>query len=362
MNCPARYDAGLDMWVVEDPEEVRAVLLDHETFRPDNALTAHTPLMPPALRILSTVGFSLPPTLANNSTSSHRTIRQAVARFLSPGRVREAEALSRELNRRHLAATREALEQGATADLVEMVTGPVPALVMADLLGLAALDVPALKRWSRDSLELFWGWPGPERQEELAHGAAEFYAWLREQTSAARRDGGDDLFGALVALGLSEEEVCGIGYFLLIAGQETTTQLISAVLHRLLGEPDRWRALGHHPALAADVVEEQLRQDSSVSTWRRRSSRTAAVGGTAVPAAAPVLLRLTGTGGPGDLAFGAGIHRCLGAHLARTEARVAVAEAAVALPHAARVEEDPPMVELLSFRAPQRVLIRSGPR
>ena len=65
-------------------------------------------------------------------------------------------------------------------DLVEAIAAEPPALVLLEMLGLHDVDVPALKAWSRESLELFWGWPDEDRQLELAHSAAEFYGWLRK--------------------------------------------------------------------------------------------------------------------------------------------------------------------------------------
>ena len=301
-GCPARYDEELGYWVVDDPALAREVLLDPATFRPDNAVLAHTPLSVKALRVLSGVGFALPPTLANNAGESHRPIRAAVARFFSPARVAAVEPLARELTAARVAEATKALERDGQVDLVQAVAAEPPALVVLDMLGLTEVDVPALKAWSLDSLELFWGWPDEDRQLELAHSAAEFYAWLRSRTTAARRDPGDDLFGVLVALGLTDEEVCAVGYFLLIAGQETTTQLISTTFHRTL-------LAGGSPA---EVVEDVLREASSVPTWRRVTAGPAVVGDVELPGGAPVLLGLTGHGGPADLAFGIGIHRCLG--------------------------------------------------
>src|SRR5437867_862037 len=103
-GCPVRYDEALGYWVVDDPALAREVLLDPQTFRPDNAVLAHTPLSVKALRVLSGVGFALPPTLANNAGESHRPIRAAVARFFSPARVAAVEPLTRELNAVRVAA------------------------------------------------------------------------------------------------------------------------------------------------------------------------------------------------------------------------------------------------------------------
>ncbi|MFF1816330.1 hypothetical protein ACFVWG_03495 [Kribbella sp. NPDC058245] len=337
-GCPARYDAELGYWVVDDPAQVRAVMLDPTTFRPDNAVLAHTPLSVKALRVLSSVGFALPPTLANNGGESHRAIRAAVARFFSPARVAAVEPLTRSLLTSRAAAASSRLAAGEQVDLVQAVAAEPPALVLLHLLGLRDVPVDALQAWSLDSLELFWGWPDEDRQLELAHSAAEFYAWLRIRAVA-----GDDLFGVLVELGLTVEEVCAVGYFLLIAGQETTTQLISAAFHR---------ALTGAPASVEDVLAEA----SSVPTWRRTTAEAASVGDVELPAGAQVLLGLSGHGGPADLAFGVGIHRCLGAGLARLETRVAL-ECAADLLSAVRLSEEPPMIELLSFRAPKRLLI-----
>ncbi|WP_406050987.1 hypothetical protein [Kribbella sp. NBC_00889] len=344
-GCPARYDEELGYWVVDNPAEAREVLLDPATFRPDNAVLAHTPLSVKALRVLSAVGFALPPTLANNAGESHRSIRAAVARFFSPARVAAVEPLARELTAARVAAATRALAAGEHVDLVQAVAAEPPALVVLEMLGLADVDVPALKAWSLDSLELFWGWPDEDRQLELAHSAAEFYGWLRKRVVQATED---DLFGVLVGLGLTDEEVCAVAYFLLIAGQETTTQLISTAFHRTIGRR------------SADGVEEVLREASSVPTWRRVTSRPAVIGDVEVPAGVPVLLGLTGHGGPADLAFGIGIHRCLGAGLARLEARVALECAADLLATVSLVEE-PPMIELLSFRAPKRLLVGLQP-
>ncbi|MFC0628843.1 hypothetical protein [Kribbella deserti] len=350
-TCPARYDEELGLWVITEPAVVREVLLDPDTFRPDNAVLAHTPLGVPALRILSAVGFALPPTLANNAGPSHRPIRQAVARFFSPARVAAVEPLTRRLLTERLTAVGARLAEGGTADLVEAVAAEPPALVLLDMLGLTEVDVPALKRWSRDSLELFWGRPSPERQVELAHSAAAFYWWLRQRVIEARKDPGEDLFGVLTGLELADEEICAVAYFLLIAGQETTGQLISAAFHRYLGTT---------VADPAEAVEEVLREVSSVPTWRRVTAAPTSAGATQLPEGAGVLLGLTGHGGPADLAFGVGIHRCLGAGLARLEARVALEAAAGLLP-LIRLTETPELIDLLSFRAPARLEVEVAP-
>lgn len=166
------------------------------------------------------------------------------------------------------------------------------------------------------------------------------------------------MFGVLVELGLSDEEVRAVAYFLLIAGQETTTQLISTAFQRIItadpADPaDASAALSDFAAL----VEQVLRESSSVPTWRRVTAEAVSIGGTELPAGAPVLLGLSGHGGPADPAFGLGVHRCLGAGLARLETRVALECAGPLLAAVRAVEVEPPMIDLLSFRAPARLLV-----
>lgn len=357
MTCPVRHDHRTGMWLVEDPSLVRAVLLNADAFSPDNALTAHTPLSLPALRTLASAGFALPPTLANNATASHRAIRRVVARFFGPARVRAAMPLTRRLATTRLAEALDVLAAGEHVDLAEMVARDVPALVLLDLLGVADIDVAALKRWSADSLELFWGRPTSGEQERLATTAAEFYTWLRYRTCEARRSPADDLFGRLAAIDLTDEEICAAAYFVLIAGQETTTQLISAAFHQLISDSVRWRSIGRSPGLAGPAIETVLAENSPVCTWRRTATRDVTLGQERIAAGSPLLLALTGVGGSSSLAFGVGAHRCLGAALARMEARVAVEEASGLLPNLRLSERHPPMIELLSFRAPSRVLV-----
>lgn len=205
-----RHDPDAGAWVVEDPGAVRAILLDPVAFPPDNALTAHTPLRPNALRTLASVGFSLPPALANNASPTHRPIRRLVAGLFSPARVAAVEPRIQDLASSAVATVRPELDRTGRADLVALLADVVPVTVLLEMLGLDELsgDVGRLKRWSQDSLELFWGWPDGERQQELAASAAEFYAMLRLRTSTARRSPGSDLFGQLVRLGISDEEVC----------------------------------------------------------------------------------------------------------------------------------------------------------
>lgn len=369
--------------VVRDPDAVRDVLHRPADFSPANALVAVTPLEGPALRVLQRVRFALPPVLASNDTDTHAGIRKVVAGFFTPATVAAMEPRIRELAQEAARNAADRLDSSGHVDLVQTVAAFPPAVVMFELLGLPVRDLAALKRWGLDSMELFWGWPDEDRQLELANSAAAFYVWLRKLVAESRTAPGRNLFKSLAEHGLSTPEMCSLGYFLLIAGQETTTQLISTTLFRLLegSAPGDWKDAASE-AGSKSMVRHVLATESSVPTWRRVAAHDTNLAGSPIPAGTEILLELSGNqvtspSGPErlpsstqadlrgsstayGLVFGSGIHRCLGAKLAELEAAVIVQETAAALPGIQLHEREPEWIRFLSFQAPRTVTVING--
>jgi len=166
-------------------------------------------------------------------------------------------------------------------------------------------------------------------------------------------------------------------FFLLVAGQETTSQFLTLLMHRLAGEPAVLAGLCTGTVRVEDVVEEGLRLVPPIVTWRRVTARDTAVAGMPAPAGTSIVLWLAQAGRdpaltaeparfrpgqPGSrrhLAFGAGAHRCLGAQLARMESAVVVAETAALLRRVAVVRA-PRCPDNLSFRMPDAFLVTAG--
>jgi cytochrome P450 len=371
--------------VVRDEDIVREVLHRPAEFSPANALVAVTPLTGPALRVLQRVRFALPPVLASNDTDTHAGIRKVVAGYFTPATVAALEPRIRQLAREAAARTAAQLDRAGAVDLVQTVAAFPPAVIMLELLGLPVRDLAALKRWGLDSMELFWGWPDETRQLELAHSAADFYLWLRRLVAESVTAPGRNLFKSLAGHGLSTPELCSLGYFLLIAGQETTTQLISTTLYRLLqgSAPRNWEDAASRAGSRA-MVRHVLATESSVPTWRRVAAQDTTLGGELIPAGAEILLELTGNhetppAAPEELplpaqaaprtpstgyglVFGSGIHRCIGAKLAELEATVMIQETAAALPGIQLQDHKPEWIRLLSFQAPRTVTVTNRPR
>lgn len=381
-ESPVHYDPVTRLWLVSRHEDVRRVLLDPDLFHPDNAQHAVTPLPVAVLRILARAGFTLPPALANNGTSSHPGLRRVITRFFNAQRVRAAVPAIERIADQLLDVARARLDTTGGCDLFSSFAQVLPCRVLMELLGIQGVDPATLIRWSDASLELFWGRPAPERQLELAELVGEFHQWL---TSTVRSDTAPpgSFLGGLARHRLSDGEPLDVAtavsacFFVFIAGQSTTGQLISTVLRRALTEPGLWTRSAREPALAEAWVEEVLRREPPVTTWRRITARPAELGGVRLPAGAQLLLMLLGSGSDPEvfphpermcphranirhhLAFGVGRHRCPGASLARTEAAVALRAAGRHLPgiRPAAGMADPPMLGLLSFRAPLRVAV-----
>ncbi|MFJ6416095.1 cytochrome P450 [Paeniglutamicibacter sp. NPDC091659] len=363
---PAAYPEAVNRRYrsIEDPAVVRQILRRAEEFTPANALSTAIRLSPAALRILAAARFALPPVLASASGREHMSVRRVVAGFFSPAKVQAQGAFIEERVRGICGELEETYRAGGAVDLADRLAAAIPPEVMQKLTGIPVPPIDLLKRWSRHSLELFWGWPDERRQLVLAASAAEFFVWLvgAVDGSVAREDG--NLYAALHRAGVEKRRIISLGYFLAIAGQETTTMLIQTAMFGALAD-GRWDACADPETggqASKEVVREVLARASSVPTWRRIAAMDAEVEGESFLAGDELVLRLSGgmPEGPDDdsLAFGYGIHRCLGAGIARLETELVLGATARALPGIELVDREPRWNHLLSFQTPADVLTR----
>ncbi|MFJ5306578.1 cytochrome P450 [Streptomyces sp. NPDC088350] len=284
-------------------------------------------------------GHALGRNMLQTDPPDHTRLRRLVAGHFTPARIAalrpRIEAIAVDL----LAE----LPTRGTADLVSRYALPLPVTVICDLLGVPAADRTVFHAWSNELVM-------PASPETGASAAAALGAYLTELIHRKRGTREADLLGDLVAAArvpapespLTSEELLGMAFLLLVAGHETTVNLISATVHALLTHPDQLELLRAEPELVGAAVEEALRYSAPVhATAFRFAAEALDLAGTRVQAGDAVQISLAAASrdplhfpdpdrfhlrrrGPGHLAFGHGLHHCLGAPLARAEAAVAV--------------------------------------
>jgi cytochrome P450 len=282
---PVTDPAGGAHLLVTTHELIRRILADPHTFRPDNALDAVTPIPVAALRILARHGFRLPSTLANNGGDDHPAIRAIVADALHPNRVDAQRPWLTDVVRRRVGRLAADLRAGRQADLYGGLAADLPLRVLARLIDLPDSHAAAVKEFSRAALELFWAPLDPERQRVLAEIVGRYHAVLRDFAATA-----PGTVGRLRQHAGNPDTAVGALFFLLVAGQETTSQFLTLLLHRLAGEPGVLAGLAAGSLRAADVVEEGLRLIPPIVTWRRVAAHDTNLAGMPVPAGASLVL------------------------------------------------------------------------
>jgi cytochrome P450 len=278
------------------------------------------------------------PMIVTMDNPEHDRLRAVVSRRFTARALAELEAPIRRY-------TREAIDAFAARGFCELMGElaiPIPLLVIGDLLGVAAEDRHSFREWGEALVHL-----NPTQPDTVAAARAagmEIGQYMLAVIAERRRQPADDLISLLLASTVDGEAlaanfVLGFAFLFIVAGSETTTNLVGNGMIALARHPDQRRLVQGDPSLVAGMVEEVLRYDGPVQGVARVVNQDVEVAGVTLPAGAKVQLRWGSANRDGDeyeaadvfdvrrrvrrqVAFGHGIHYCLGAALSRLEGRV----------------------------------------
>lgn len=350
-SAPVHEVAGRGFWMVTTMELVREVLRDPVTFSSGVHTTRRTsppPEVAAEVEAIRAHGFPYLPALALNDPPTHTRYRKLVARAFLPRALRWMEPLVEDAARELVAA----LPDRGTVDVVPALARPLPVWAISRVLGLSDAWRDDIARWSDAATASLGASPmTPERWVQVERDNLEVQQRMVRELGRRREQPTDDLLSSLVTphpdeRPLTDGELVWLVRELVVAGNETTTKLVTDLVLRLHAHPDEWTRLRDDPARAADVVEEGLRLATPAQGMFRRVTRPTHLGDVDLPEGALVFLAFSSAnrdetvfedpdaflpGRPAQrqhVAFGQGIHACVGNVLARMEATTLLREVA----------------------------------
>jgi hypothetical protein len=339
-HAPVYRNERLGFWALSRHADVLAAFRDPERFSNRNGVSLDPAAWTPAAQATMSFLAMDPP--------RHTRMRALVSRGFTPRRIAELEPRIRELARQHL----DRVVEAGRCDFIADFAGRLPMDVISEMLGVPEADRDRLRTWADAVVH---------REEGITdippaaiEAAASILGYFNDLVAERRTLPRDDLTGALLAAEidgdrLTDYEVLGFLFLMIIAGNETTTKLLGNALYWLWRNPDQRRLVQDDPTLIPRWVEETLRYDGSTQALARTVATDVDLHGHTLRANDRVVL-LIGSANRDErvfpepdrfdirrdtsalLSFGHGTHFCLGAALARLEGRVALEEVQARLP------------------------------
>ena len=332
--APVQWHEDLDLWLAFTHAEANAVLRDRRLGR-----IWHD--KEPAARFES---FNLihRNAILEMEPPDHTRLRRLISTAFARGHVERLRPWVEELAGRLVDGLVQRSGGSEPVDVLAGMAEQLPVDVIAELLGVPQGDRPLLRPWSNAIVKMYEYGRTAAVESAAEQAAAEFVAYLRDLTAERRKSPGEDLLSHLVQVRdtegdrLTEDELVTTCILLLNAGHEATVNVSGNGLLALLRHPDQLRRLRAEPGLLPTAIEELMRFDSPLQLFERTATEDVEIGGVTVPRgqkiaallgsanrdpamfAEPDTLDVGRTDNP-HISFGAGVHFCIGAPLARVE-------------------------------------------
>ena len=347
---PVFWAERLGHVVVTKMADIEHVFMNPDVFASTNVQDPIFPLAPEAAAVLGAPDFDPVSVMSNRPEPDHARIRVYTRTGFSNRRLATLEEYMRS---RATTLLDGMVASGSPADYVAALAFPLPAEIVFRFLGFPEEDDAMIKSWCGNRKAFSWGEPTAAEQVDIAQGMLDYWRYCRDFVARRRDERRDDFTSELLdahdadpdpsnGTGISYREVESVVYGISFAGHDPVTALLCNTLRCLLPRRDQWDALCADPSLATAAVEETLRYESSQVSWRRVTTVDTTLGGVDLPAGTKLMLNFASANHEPDrfddpdtfditraasnrhISFGKGIHFCLGAGLARMEARIAL--------------------------------------
>jgi cytochrome P450 len=350
---PIFFSPTFNFWMVTRYDDIVRILKDHQAFSNRKAFAAPTELIPEAQKLLRNTMFGTESGgLIMADPPIHTRLRRPLTAAFSARRVAQIEPALRELVSRLI----DSFNPQGPIDFVESFAHPLPIQAVCHLLGIPRSDNEQIRIWSDALIDLLNAGVAPEHQFEYASKCVELYRYMEHLLEQRQREPQDDMSTALIQEVEKEQsqtsisELADVLVSVLVAGFESTQYFLGAFLGLILTNVD-WENLNEDSRSLTSLVEEGLRLATPILGIMRYATQEVEVGGVTIPAGALVYTSLT-SGNYDErqfdhaalfnpqreqisrhITFGQGIHFCIGAPLARAEARIAIEVLHQRLPH-----------------------------
>ena len=352
-DTPVFYSEKLGYLVVTRMEDVAEVFRNADVFSSENVQDPVLPICDAAAEILAAPDYSPIKVMSNRARPDHTRIRKYTLAGFSGRRMRLLEPFIR---RRCDTLVDAMVAGGSPAEFVAAVAHPLPGETIFRFLGFPESDDKKLKDWTTNRLAFTWGQASDEQQVDIAEKMLTYWRYCVAFVKARQAAPADDFTSELLAAHaadpseLAYNEIESIVYGLSFAGHEIVSNMLSNGLISLLSDRPQWEALCADPGLLPNAVEEILRYNSPQTSWRRVATQDTELAGYKIPAGTQIFLSLGSANhdeavfdnpesfdirrenARNNIAFGRGIHFCLGNRLAILEATVALETLTARLP------------------------------
>ncbi|MEM9204564.1 MAG: cytochrome P450 [Actinomycetota bacterium] len=373
---PTFYSEPLGYLVVTEMEEINRIFTDHETFASVNVQDPVFPLNEATLEVLGAPDYNPVAVMSNRPEPDHGRIRQYTRLGFSNKRIKTLEPYIRRRSHELIDAM---IDAGSPIEFVDAFGFPLPGETVFRFIGFPEADDEKLKVWCAERKGFSWGQPTAEEQTRIASDMVSYWRYCRDFVADKRDHRGDDLASELITAheenpaDMTYREVESIIYGLSFAGHEAVTALICNTLQCLLPRRDQWDQICADPGLIPNAIDEVLRFNSSQISWRRVTTADTTVDGYDVPAGTGIFLNFASAHRQADIwddpdsfdirrpnanrhiAFGKGVHYCLGAKFAKYETQLMTEALAERLPTLQLIEQDFEYFPNITFRGPEQL-------